>query len=223
MPESKTAERKKTKESPFSPKGVTGYIYILLHDVTCILAFVMVLFIFAARLVGVSGSSMYPTLVGGKASEEEMGDYLMLESNFLSSDYETGDIVVACIPSFKEGKPIVKRVIAKGGQTICFRAEETGALRIYIDDVLLEEPYLPQGLMMYPGGVAIDGGRLTVPEGCYFLMGDNRNNSYDSRYPEIGMVDSRYIVGKALLMVYPGQDANTGTRDWSRFGDVYHD
>ena len=62
---------------------------------------------------------------------------------------------------------------------------------------------------------------VTVPEGCYFAMGDNRNNSADSRYPDIGMIDGRYIVGKALMVVLPGQDCYAGnTRSWSRFGTV---
>ena len=70
-------------------------------------------------------------------------------------------------------------------------------------------------------GLGQDGEELTVPEDCFFLMGDNRNNSSDSRFDGIGFVDRRYIVGRALMVVYPGEDALKGfARQWSRFGAI---
>ena len=66
------------------------------------------------------------------------------------------------------------------------------------------------------------GYSITVPDGCYFLMGDNRNHSFDSRVDQLGVVDERYIVGKALWIAVPGVDRTAGNkRDWSRLGDVY--
>lgn len=213
-------EKAEKKENPFEPKGLAGSVYVMLHDMVCILAVIVVLFVLAARLVGVSGCSMYPTLVGAAESESAKGDYLVLRSNFLCSDYEQGDIVVACVPSFEDGRPIVKRVVATGGQTVSFRAGEDGFLHVYVDGILQPEDWINGS--MQPRYNAVDGYSATVPEGCYFLMGDNRNNSTDSRYGVIGMVDGRYIVGKALWLVFPGQDARKGnTRDWSRIGDVY--
>jgi signal peptidase I len=213
--------KKEKKENPFEPKGVAGSVYVMLHDMVCILAVIVVSFIFLARLVGVSGSSMYPTLVGApRESDDGKGDYLILRSNFLCSTYEQGDIVVACVPTFDDGKPIVKRVIAVGGQTVSFRMGDDGHLHVYVDDVLQSEEHInePMNANWYAG----DGYTATVPEGCYFLMGDNRNNSTDSRYPSVGMVDGRYIVGKALLLVFPGQDLwKENARDWSRLGDIY--
>ena len=220
--------KKDRKANPFDPKGASGMVCVLLHDVACILAVITFLFVFLARLVGVSGSSMYPTLVGGRNSTEESGDYLVLLSNFIDSDYQPGDIVVACVPKFEDGKPIVKRVIAKGGQTIRFQYAEgadpnTAPLRVFVDGVMLDEPYInPNNGVMREYGVGVDGYETVVPEGSYFLMGDNRNNSTDSRYPAIGFVDGRYIVGKALWVVFPGKDLfRDEKRDWSRFGDVY--
>ena len=222
--------KKARKDSPFEPKGAAGLVCVLLHDVACILAVITFLFVFLARLVGVSGSSMYPTLVGGRNGTKESGDYLLLLSNFLDSDYEPGDIVVACVPKFENGKPIVKRVIAKGGQTIRFQYAEgtdpnTAPLRVYVDGVMLDEPYinLEKGVMG-ERGVGVNGYEAVVPEGCYFLMGDNRNDSTDSRYPSVGFVDRRFIVGKALWIVLPGKDLNkNGARNWSRIGDIYAD
>ena len=213
-------KKKEKKPNPYEPKGVAGTIYVMLHDMVCMLAVIVVAFIFLARLVGVSGSSMYPTLVGAEERTGAHGDYLVLRSNFLSAVYEPGDIVVVSTPSYEDGKPIVKRVIARGGQTVSFLAGEDGNIHVYVDGVLQSEDHINEP--MQPRGVGIDGYSAAIPEGCYFLMGDNRNNSTDSRYSEVGIVDGRYIVGKALWLVFPGQDARKGNaRDMSRFGDIY--
>ena len=219
MQENPSDKKKEKKNSPFNPGGITGTVYTLLHDVICILAAVAFLFVFAARLVGVNGSSMYPTLVGASDYEENGGDYLVLKSNFLCSGYERGDIVVASIPSFENGKPIVKRVIARGGETVSFLRDSDGVLRVSVDGTVLDEPYIREPMQEVGAGQA--GASITVPEGCYFLMGDNRNNSSDSRYSLIGTVDERYIVGRALSVLVPGEyHRKNGRRDWSRFGAI---
>ena len=118
----------------------------------------------------------------------------------------------------------MKRVIAAGGQTISFRQEGTEGLRVYVDGERLEEPYITWSGPMQDRGNAVDGYSLQVPEGCYFLMGDNRNNSSDSRYNQIGPVDGRCIIGKVYLVITPGADGMAhNSRDWSRVGDVYGD
>ena len=161
-----------------------------------------------------------PTLVGKSEEESTTGDYLILRSNFLSSTYEQGDIVVACVPTFKNGEPIVKRVIATGGQTVSFRIGDDLQMHVYVDDVLQSEDFINEP--MDPYGQIAGSFSETVPEGHYFLMGDNRNRSADSRDPDIGMVDGRYIVGKAFWLVFPGQDSNNEKkRDLKRIGDIY--
>ncbi len=217
-PEAEPKQEK--KPNPFEPKGISGTIYTVLHDIVSILAVIIVGFVFLARLVGVSGSSMYPTLVGAQESSESMGDYLVLRSNFLSASYRQGDIVVACVPSFDDGKPIVKRVVAVGGQTVRFETGEDGWQHVYVDGALQSEAFINEPMEIK--GPYGNGYSVTVPEGCYFIMGDNRNNSTDSRYEDVGMVDERYIVGKALWIIFPGQDYRKGNaRTWSRFGDLY--
>ena len=106
-PETATpAEEKK------DPKG-TG-LYLMLHDFVYIFAFVTVIFVFAIRLVGVDGDSMYPTL--------HHGDYLCLLSNVLYRDVQPGDVIVVTRENGEfAGEPIVKRVIATGGNRLCGR------------------------------------------------------------------------------------------------------
>ena len=173
-----------------------GSVLEYLHDVVYILALILVVFTFCMRVVIVSGSSMFNTLVDG--------DYLLLLNRPLCGELEQGDIVVASMERFKDGEPIVKRVIATEGQTvdIDFRAGI-----VYVDGVALEEEYIytPTHLaegMEFP---------LVVEEGCLFLMGDNRGDSRDSRAPEIGLVDEREILGRAVFLLMPG----TGTREYT--------
>ncbi len=161
-------------------------IYRTLSDVMVCLVFVTLLFVFAIRLVGVVGDSMYPTL--------HEGDRLTLLSNFLYEP-EVGDIVVLRAVNFGD-EPIVKRVIAEGGQTIDIDFN-TGDVRV--DGELLDEPYINNRTTRFEG-VEFP---LTVPDDCIFVMGDNRLHSTDSRHPSIGCVDKRYVLGKAMQIILP--------------------
>ena len=178
-----------------------------LHDVVYILALILVVFTFCMRVVIVSGSSMFSTLVDG--------DYLLLINRPLCGELERGDIVVASMDRFKGGEPIVKRVIATEGQTVDI---DCRAGIVYVDGAALEEDYIytPTHLsegMEFP---------LVVEEGCLFLMGDNRGDSRDSRAPEIGLVDEREILGRAVFLMLPGTGRGEYTveRDFGRIGGL---
>lgn len=149
------------------------------------LIFIVLLFTFVVRLIGVDGSSMYPTL-------HDMD--VMLVSD-LGYEPARGDIVVLNKKSFIDG-PIVKRIIATEGDEIDIDFS-TGTVKV--NGETLDEPYIyePTYLsydMTFP---------QTVPEGCVFVMGDNRNGSTDSRASSLGMVDERYIIGHVLAVVWP--------------------
>ena len=98
------------------------------------------------------------------------------------------------------------------------RYDASGIGTVYVDGVALEENYINED-MTYPQYATISF-PATVPEGCVFVMGDNRNHSADSRYPEIGIFDERYIMGKALMIVWPGQRDEYDPRDFGRIGVI---
>ena len=182
-------------------------IIMYLHDIVYLLAILMVGLLLVFRIVIVSGSSMYDTLVDG--------DYLLLLSNVFYSNPEPGDIVVLSKDSFDDGTPIVKRVIATEGQTVDI--DFINGI-VYVDGAALEETYV-YSPTTNSGGVHFP---QVVEEGCVFVLGDNRSVSRDSRYPDIGQVDKREILGKAILLVLPGDPDDQGQRqrDFSRIGDI---
>lgn len=178
-------------------------LYEWVQALVCSVLTVVLVFTFGIRLIGVDGHSMVPTL--------QDGDRLLVTTSLLSGDYEYGDIVIIQKGSFAGGEPIVKRVIATGGQTVDIDFE-TGA--VYVDGTLLEEDYINE-LTFVEEGTEFP---LTVPEGSIFVMGDNRNHSGDSRDASLGTVDTRYVIGRAVILAFPGADETTGKRDFGRIG-----
>lgn len=208
--EPKDIQQEVAQESQQQKKiGRLRECYAYLHDLVCILTVLTLLFVFVLRVVSVSGYSMYPTLVNG--------DYVALLSNVFchGDDIQAGDVVVALAPRFDD-EPLVKRVIATAGQTVDI--DFTQGI-VYVDGVALDEPYInePTYTQFYQRGVTFP---LTVEEGHVFLLGDNRNDSSDSRLALIGQVDTRYILGKVVLIMLPGTDKFTGSRDFGRIGGV---
>lgn len=148
----------------------------------------VLIFVFVARVIDVVGNSMVPTL--------EWYDKVIITR--LAGDYERGDIVVLQKDSFRE-EPIVKRIIAVEGQTIDIDFE-SGI--VYVDGEALDEPYVNE-LTYEPEDFESYERPLVIPEGCVFVMGDNRNNSTDSRRETIGCVDTRNILGKVIFRILP--------------------
>ena len=175
------------------------------RDVLYMLAMFMLVYILCFRTVVVVGNSMYDTLLNG--------DRLLLVSNILYRQPERGDVIVASKDSFRGGECIIKRVIATGGQEVDIDFEEG---IVYVDGEAIPEPYL-YSLTHTPKGMKFP---LLVPEGCLFVMGDNRMNSTDSRSPSIGFIDEREVLGKAIFIMIPGVDAETEVRDFSRIGVI---
>ncbi len=159
---------------------------------TLVMAIVLVavVFTFVVRIITVDGSSMKPTYQDGDR---------VLVSGF-AGDIRKGDIVII-VNALEE--PIIKRVIATAGQTVDF---DPLLGEVTVDGVPLMggEFGIENGITLLPD---IPGRVLefpqTVPENCVFVLGDNRGNSEDSRYTDVGMIDHRNILGKVVFNVYP--------------------
>lgn len=189
------------QNSVIERKGVLSY----LHDLVCLVAGVVLLFSLCFRVVVVSGPSMNDTLVDG--------DWLLLAGSVFYGQPQRGDVIVASKDSFDDGAPIIKRVIALEGQTVDIDFEQG---IVYVDGTALQEPYI-RTLTTIDEGVEFP---LVVSDGCVFVMGDNRENSKDSRSPEIGLIDKREILGKALFLFVPGNNKGRIDRDFSRIGGI---
>lgn len=172
----------KLEKSMRAKQDLLDWLESIVVSVVC----VVVIFSFFVRIMGVVGQSMEPTL--------HEGDRLLIQE--LLYEPKPGDVVICNKPNFS-GKPFVKRVIALEGQTVDIDFDTS---QVYVDGQLLEEDYLGSVTLAKPDDQVFP---LTVPEGEIFVMGDNRQHSTDSRSVEIGTVDERYVVGRALLRIFP--------------------
>jgi signal peptidase I len=171
----------------------------------CSVVTMVLLFTFAVRVIRVDGPSMRETL--------QHEDLLLVLNGWLCGDYEAGDVVILAKHTFEGGAPIVKQVIATGGQTVDI---DFGTGTVFVDGEALEEDYVREPTFREEG-LAFP---VTLAEHEIFVLGDNRNNSKDSRHPELGPVDTRYVIGRAVCLLMPGRDAKSEVRDWSRIGGI---
>ena len=178
--------------------------YEWMQALVCSVLTVVVVFTFVIRLIGVDGHSMEPTL--------QNGDRLLVLSGALCGGYQRGDVVVLRKESFMPD-PIVKRGVATEGQVVDIDFS-TGS--VYVDGEQLHEDYINEPTYKNDGTEF----PLTVPEGSIFVMGDNRNHSSDSRDVRLGTVDCRYVIGRAVLLAFPGVDNFTKERDFGRIGGI---
>lgn len=177
--EQKSKKKKRVKPGKFS-------IFDFSESVIYALITIAVIFVLFFRVMSVKGTSMVPTLHDGEKIVVTSVGYKPV----------SGDVVVVSgIKSFDE--PLVKRIIAVGGDKVDINFS-TG--KVYVNNMELTEYYINEPTnrqynIAFP---------LTVPEGCIFILGDNRNDSLDSRSSLIGCVDERCIVGHVVGRVQLG-------------------
>ena len=169
-------------------------LYDWIQSLMVALVICVSLFIFAVRVIDVSGSSMVPTL--------RDGDKMIVSDLFYKPKY--GDIVVFKTDQYDPDRALVKRVIATEGQTV-----DLIDGYVYVDGERLDEPYTlgkpSDPLIKQMPGIEPITYPLTVPEGCIWVMGDNRTNSADSRY--FGPVEKSSITSRAMFTFWPLSDA----------------
>lgn len=177
-----------TPESEAATMKTRSEIYDWLRCIVTAIILCVLVFIFGARIVGVVGSSMVPTL--------HEGDRIITSNLFYKP--KQGDIVVFRKDSFDD-RALVKRVIATEGQTVDIDFEQG---IVYVDGAPLKEDYVNA-----PTVRELDfDDEITVPPGCVFVMGDNRNESTDSRSEALGCVDTRYLIGRGYIVFLPIRD-----------------
>jgi signal peptidase I len=154
---------------------------------------VMLVFIFLFRTVKVDGESMEPTLYDSQR---------LILSHFNYTP-KRGDIIVANSP--KLNKTIIKRCIAVAGDDVLIDYSENA---VYVNGEKIDESYLGEAMnnldyfdKTYM--VSEDEYEYTVPEGCIFALGDNRNHSRDSRDADVNFISVDDVLGRAVLRFYP--------------------
>lgn len=149
---------------------------------TLVIAVTVALFIryFIGDLTRVQMYSMEPTLSNGER-------LVLSKITYRFSAPRRGDIVVVRSPV--DNRRLVKRLIAVGGDTVRIHAG-----KVYVNGAVLDEPYIKEPPRE-------DFPETTVPPGTVFVLGDNRNNSLDSRSPLVGFIPRDMVEGKVLLVL----------------------
>ena len=165
---------------------------------------IIMIFTYLLHPVNVVGSSMNNTLFDGNRvfmttvyTGPHYGDIIVINNDMAYFLDENGKVIEKDITGSGLKECIIKRVIAEPGQTIDFDVDKE---QVIVDGKVLDEPYIRQTVIS-------DGGNfnfpITVPEGYYFVMGDNRRESADSRNGEVGLIKKEQIYGKAIVKYSP--------------------
>ena len=161
----------------------------ILKTVVFVTAVMLLLNGFAIANAVIPTSSMLPTI--------EPGDRV-IGLRFLR-DYQRGDIIVFDDPDM-EGRYLIKRIVGVPGDRVSFTPEEGGTCSVSLNGEKLEETYLAEAMLLDP---EFENLVLTIPEGFYFCLGDNRNNSQDARYWEHKLIAKDEVVAKAVFRYWP--------------------
>lgn len=169
-------------------KKIISGIYEWVEEFMVAISVIVILLTVVIRVVTVSGTSMMPNYYHN--------DRLVISSYV--GEVKAGDVVVI-VDVLEE--PIIKRVIATEGQTV-----DISDGFVYVNGEALDNSiYNVKNGITYIESSAVNPMEFpcTVPENHIFVLGDNRRVSNDSRYSEIGMVDERKVLGKAIFNIFP--------------------
>lgn len=186
--EDQKAETKNQITEVFASLG--SFISSFIETIVVALVIAVVLYLFIMTPHEVVGNSMYPTY--------KNGEYLMANKmTYKISEIQRGDVIIF---KYSETQDFIKRVIGKPGDTIMIKDGH-----IYINGNLLDESkYLDESVVTNGGSYIHEGQSIVIPDGQYFVCGDNRTNSSDSR--EFGPISKDNIKGKAWIVYFPISD-----------------
>lgn len=178
-------------------KGAIVAIFDFLQGIVVVLAIMVMIYLFIMSPQEINGASMEPNF--------HNGEYILTNKiEYKLKDPARGDVVVFKSPRNKE-IDYIKRVIGLPGDTVSLKNNA-----LYVNGEKVEEPYLEPNVVIFGGSYLREGEEITVSEGMYFVAGDNRPHSSDSR--EFGPVPKEDFIGKAFLRYWP----------FSEFGFVPH-
>lgn len=171
-------------------------------DIIQVIIFAVSIFLFVYLLI------MQPHKINGESMESNFhnNEYILTEKvTYYFNKPKRGEVVVFKAPPDGHDE-FIKRIIGIPGDTVMIQS-----CKVSVNGKIIEEKYLSSGLCTSPGTLATEGKTLTVPDGKYFLMGDNRPHSLDSRYEQIGFIGQDKFTGKAWVVYWPLNDAHIVT------------
>lgn len=200
---------KSVEDNGISDKNKSGKLMRDIADIvesTLTTIFViMLIFTYLLHPVNVKGESMMPTLMNYDRIlmttvyfDLEYGDIVIVDNDKAYDIDENGKPIAVDIDGKQLDECIIKRVIATGGQTLDIRDG-----KVFVDGKELNEPYIAAGAETYVMSGFSGKYPITIPEGYYFVMGDNREHSSDSRHADVGLIKKSQIYGKALVRYSP--------------------
>lgn len=170
-------------------------VLLMLKEIVCSTLFAIIVAMFVVNFIGVkavvNGDSMYPTLFDGQ-------NLMASKISYIVGEPDRFDIVVVDTTNDMLGKYLIKRIIALPGENIQIDKEGN----IYVNDELLDEKFGAEKIK--DPGIAID--KITLADDEYFVLGDNRNGSLDSRSPSVGVIKRNNITAKAFEIELFGLD-----------------
>jgi signal peptidase I len=173
--------------------SIGSFILDFIQSIVLALAVFVLLYLFVAQPNEVKGSSMFPNFVDK--------EFLLTEKlSYQFGDPKRGDVVIfkapASEPCAAEECEYIKRIIGIPGDRVMIKDGQ-----VYLNGGLLDQSFLPEGVVSDPGQYAQEGIEQTIPDGQYLCLGDNRKHSRDGR--EFGPIKENLIVGKAFFKYWP--------------------
>lgn len=169
-------------------KRAVGAVFDFLQGIVVVLAIMVMIYLFVMSPQEINGASMEPTF--------HNGEYILTNKIvYKIQDPQRGDIVIFKSPKNKE-IDYIKRIIGLPGDTVGLRNNT-----LYVNGQPVKEPYLTPGITIFGGSYLAEGEEIIVPVGLYFVAGDNRSHSSDSR--EFGPIPKEDIIGQAILRYWP--------------------